>query len=407
MEIYKGMRLRQVLENNGVDVEVLSEYNAYFCVPTTKTAYAIIERWCEENNIHIAEVISAVKIMHNGNEDMFYLCNDIRLDKKTPLPVPTRSPWGHVKTVHTLCKGVYEVDTAIHGGIMIAEKMKDNYLAKYAQGMAVTWGSFLCYEKDSMASIALCELLDRKLIKCTPGFCGTPENFEKYIDEKIQQEHPEYAIFRANMMAYGKYVFKPGDICKYENVHDGDFCAIVEIVSICDFSHGIVDVQIRDIIRDNKAKSLETFMNENRTVKVGMRKLSPYTFVPKKSNNEADNNAVEVTELLKYLKEKRTADTTNLTLVEFVEKLLEKNYDDGREDEAAYTCTELCPHCKNEITLFWNPDVDGYKAYCPVCGKRLMMCDACMHDGGFDCDYCSATDSCRHNPPRKRKVTKK
>ena len=68
--------------------------------------------------------------------------------------------------------------------------------------------------------------------------------------------------------------------------------------------------------------------------------------------------------------------------------------------------TEYCPHCETEIEMSWDVRVLGYKAYCPICGERLMLCDACQHDLEDDhyldnCDYCTVTDSCRHNPARK------
>lgn len=66
-----------------------------------------------------------------------------------------------------------------------------------------------------------------------------------------------------------------------------------------------------------------------------------------------------------------------------------------------YEVTEICPNCEMEVTLFWNPKEDGYKAYCPYCGERLMLCDECIHrfNGEYydDCDYCSKTDTCRFN----------
>jgi hypothetical protein len=68
------------------------------------------------------------------------------------------------------------------------------------------------------------------------------------------------------------------------------------------------------------------------------------------------------------------------------------------------TCivTEWCPHCENEIEMTWDTDSLGFKAFCPVCGERLMLCDECQHrdDGGKrtdDCDYDSETDTCRFN----------
>ena len=61
-----------------------------------------------------------------------------------------------------------------------------------------------------------------------------------------------------------------------------------------------------------------------------------------------------------------------------------------------YIVTEFCPHCESEIEMRWNTDTDGYQAFCPVCGNRLMLCDECHHtDGNGGCDYDSATDTCR------------
>ena len=63
--------------------------------------------------------------------------------------------------------------------------------------------------------------------------------------------------------------------------------------------------------------------------------------------------------------------------------------------------TEYCPECETEVTMQWDVRALGYKAFCPHCGKRLMLCDECQNrkDGGFmdDCDYDSETDSCRFN----------
>lgn len=72
---------------------------------------------------------------------------------------------------------------------------------------------------------------------------------------------------------------------------------------------------------------------------------------------------------------------------------------DGTPDEV----TEVCPNCEAEVTMVWDVKQDGYQAFCPYCGKQLMLCDACRHDGPdgkptSECDYCSETDSCKHNP---------
>lgn len=61
---------------------------------------------------------------------------------------------------------------------------------------------------------------------------------------------------------------------------------------------------------------------------------------------------------------------------------------------------EVCPHCDMEVEMKWDVEMFGYKAYCPYCGQRLMLCDECQHPNGEyedNCDYCTETDSCRFN----------
>lgn len=69
------------------------------------------------------------------------------------------------------------------------------------------------------------------------------------------------------------------------------------------------------------------------------------------------------------------------------------------------TVTEMCPNCDREVTMEWDVSVDGYKATCPHCGGRLMLCDECRHPNGEFCDKCDfdvKTDTCKHNPGGKR-----
>ena len=61
---------------------------------------------------------------------------------------------------------------------------------------------------------------------------------------------------------------------------------------------------------------------------------------------------------------------------------------------------ERCDHCGNDIEMSWDTEKLGYKAYCPVCGKLLMLCDECMHRTGecvVDCDFNSITGTCKFN----------
>lgn len=70
----------------------------------------------------------------------------------------------------------------------------------------------------------------------------------------------------------------------------------------------------------------------------------------------------------------------------------------------------LCKLRKRNPNMKWNVATDGYQAYCPVCGNRLMLCDECMHsnpDGSFTdcCDYSSQTDR-RFRQKRKERLMK-
>lgn len=87
----------------------------------------------------------------------------------------------------------------------------------------------------------------------------------------------------------------------------------------------------------------------------------------------------------------------------YYEAILQEAIGMGLEDRS-FTVTEWCPHCESEIEMTWNVEDRGYKAFCPVCGKRLMLCDECQHaDDALPCDYDRETDSCRFNQKKKRK----
>lgn len=53
-------------------------------------------------------------------------------------------------------------------------------------------------------------------------------------------------------------------------------------------------------------------------------------------------------------------------------------------------CIEVCPHCDTEITKKWDVEKDGYQVTCPNCGKKIMLCDECLHNEdneGMRCDW--------------------
>lgn len=85
-----------------------------------------------------------------------------------------------------------------------------------------------------------------------------------------------------------------------------------------------------------------------------------------------------------------------ITLLETLQPALEKEAGKCYYLLVTNEVTEYCSECGSEITLHWNIREDGMKAYCPVCGNRLMLCSMCaMRNTG--CDYDSVTDTCFFN----------
>ena len=69
-----------------------------------------------------------------------------------------------------------------------------------------------------------------------------------------------------------------------------------------------------------------------------------------------------------------------------------------------YEVTEPCPFCDFEVTVNWNPENQGYEIFCPNCGRKILLCDACIHaeDGGITvCDWTEKTGCFRNNPHKK------
>jgi len=56
------------------------------------------------------------------------------------------------------------------------------------------------------------------------------------------------------------------------------------------------------------------------------------------------------------------------------------------------TVTEFCSCCEREVNMQWDIDRDGYEAYCPYCGEKLMLCSECF-EAGIVCDW--GDDKCR------------
>lgn len=84
----------------------------------------------------------------------------------------------------------------------------------------------------------------------------------------------------------------------------------------------------------------------------------------------------------------------------FDSEITDMTVEEVPEEERTFTVTEFCPHCETEVSMHWDTDTQSFKAFCPSCGQRLMLCDEC-HQLGGGCDYSSETDSCKFNPAKE------
>lgn len=106
--------------------------------------------------------------------------------------IPRSSPWGPVQNCKVLCPGAFQVDTASHGGVMIDCEIMDLALSKAAQKCGFHEGGYLCFEEDCAATVALRELMDKKLFAAPVNEHFKPGEYSEIIDRSIQRYYPEY-----------------------------------------------------------------------------------------------------------------------------------------------------------------------------------------------------------------------
>lgn len=103
---------------------------------------------------------------------------------------PEQSPWGKVQTCDALCPGVFLVSTASHGGTMVSKDMAAAF-SPAARKCGFQQGGYLCFEEDSQESVALRELLDKKLW-AIPERIKDKAAFEENINKAVREYHPDY-----------------------------------------------------------------------------------------------------------------------------------------------------------------------------------------------------------------------
>ena len=66
---------------------------------------------------------------------------------------------------------------------------------------------------------------------------------------------------------------------------------------------------------------------------------------------------------------------------------------------------EVCPECGAENIMRWDVKKEGYVAYCPHCGSKMMLCDECMNsDNAPICNWNPYNGCCREHKECKKEL---
>ncbi len=116
------------------------------------------------------------------------------------MQLPSHSPWGEIQQCTVLCPGAYSVGTAGHGGVMLEKEIAAS-LSEEARKVGFSSGSYLCFEEDCDAPVALRELIDRQLYTPSVNERYAPEQYEKQINNSLQSWHKDYWQTRQTRIA--------------------------------------------------------------------------------------------------------------------------------------------------------------------------------------------------------------
>lgn len=104
----------------------------------------------------------------------------------------TDTPWGKIDTMHVLYTGIYNVETASHGGIMVHPKTVKELLSEDAQKCGSWFNGFLCFEEDCAAPVAIREFLDKGIMDAPVNSFYKEGEYSTCINDSIKKWNPDY-----------------------------------------------------------------------------------------------------------------------------------------------------------------------------------------------------------------------
>lgn len=100
----------------------------------------------------------------------------------------------------------------------------------------------------------------------------------------------------------------------------------------------------------------------------------------KKAAEKANRSLGEKNRLLRIYKRRLSEVRRALAKTRREKAILEDGY-----------VVEWCVHCERQIVMLWDVQEDGLSAFCPYCGRKMMLCEQCRGE----CDYDYGIDICK------------
>ena len=104
---------------------------------------------------------------------------------------PKLSPWGDVQHCEEMNEGIYFVETAGHGGIMIKAEYAKEILSPEARRCGFRENGYLNFEEDCAAAVAEREFLDNEIWEI-PDYVKDKTEYENSLNNSIKRYFPEY-----------------------------------------------------------------------------------------------------------------------------------------------------------------------------------------------------------------------
>lgn len=105
---------------------------------------------------------------------------------------PAYSPWGEVQSYTLIAKGIFDVNTDFHGGVLILKEYAEQLLTEEARKCGFAYGRYFCFEEDCAAPVAKRELLDKGIMKAPVNEYYKEGEYSEIINGYIKRWNPEY-----------------------------------------------------------------------------------------------------------------------------------------------------------------------------------------------------------------------